>query len=128
MVKLPYTTKELIWLGNTKEAVSSFPVGAKRVLGFGLRQVQNGETPAFAVPLSGLSSGVYELKMDSGKNTFRIIYIAKLPFGVFVLHAFMKKSKTGRSVSQTKLERRSAPVCSRQGNSRQREGNEGNKE
>jgi len=98
MVKLPYTTKELIWLGDTKEAVSSFPVGAKRVLGFGLRQVQNGETPAFAVPLSGLSSGVYELKMDSGKNTFRTIYIAKLPFGVFVLHAFMKKSKTGRSI------------------------------
>ena len=28
----------------------------------------------------------------------RLVYVAKLPPCVFVLHAFMKKSKTGRSI------------------------------
>lgn len=41
---------------------------------------------------------MYELKANSGKNTYRVVYIAKLPKGVFVLHVFMKKSKTGRSI------------------------------
>jgi phage-related protein len=41
---------------------------------------------------------VFELKVDSGKDTYRVVYIAKLPPGVFVLHAFMKKSRTGRSL------------------------------
>ena len=98
MANLPYSTMQLFWLGNTKETVSGFPITAKRVLGFGLRLVQNGETPEFALPLRDIGSGVSELKADSGKDTYRVVYIAKLPMGVFVLHAFMKKSKTGRSI------------------------------
>ncbi len=98
MVNLPYSTRQLVWLGNTRETLSAFPIAAKQVLGFGLRQVQNGETPESAVPLKGIGSGVYELKANSGKDTYRVVYIAKSPKGVFVLHAFMKKSKTGRGV------------------------------
>ncbi|MCI0430612.1 MAG: type II toxin-antitoxin system RelE/ParE family toxin [Rhodospirillales bacterium] len=98
MVNLPYSTRQLVWLGNTRETLSAFPTTAKKVLGFGLRQVQNGETPEFAVPLRGIGSGVYELKANSGKDTYRVVYIAKLSSQVFVLHAFMKKSKTERSI------------------------------
>ncbi len=85
-------------MGNTLETVSNFPVAAKRSIGFGLRLVQNGQTPDFAVPLPELGSGLFELKVDSGKDTFRLVYLAKLPRGIFVLHAFMKKSKTGRAL------------------------------
>lgn len=78
--------------------MSAFPIAAKRMIGFGLRLVQNGQTPEFAAPLRDMGSGVFELKVDSGKDTYRIVYIAKLPPGIFVLHAFMKKSKTGRAI------------------------------
>ncbi len=60
--------------------------------------VQNGQVPDFALPLKDMGSGVTELRVDSGKNTYRIVYIAKLRLGVFVLHAFLKKSKTGRAI------------------------------
>jgi phage-related protein len=98
MANLPYQQRELYWLGSTKETISAFPLAAKRVIGFGLRLVQNGQTPEFAVPLPEMGSGVFELKVDSGKDTYRVVYIAKLPPGIFVLHAFMKKSKAGRSI------------------------------
>jgi phage-related protein len=98
MANLPYRGRELFWLGSTKETVSAFPIAAKRMIGFGLRLVQNGQTPEFAAPLRDMGSGVFELKVDSGKDTYRIVYIAKLPPGIFVLHAFMKKSKTGRAI------------------------------
>ncbi|MGH7186100.1 MAG: type II toxin-antitoxin system RelE/ParE family toxin [Pseudomonadota bacterium] len=98
MVNLPYSTRQLVWLGNTRETLSVFPIAAKKVLGFGLRQVQIGEIPEFAIPLKGIGSGVYELKANSRKDTYRLIYTAKLSSQVFVLHAFMKKSKTGRSI------------------------------
>ena len=98
MANLPYQGRQLFWLGNTKETVSAFPVAAKRMIGFGLRLIQNGQTPEFAAPLRDMGSGVCELKVDSGKDTYRVIYIAKLPPGIFVLHAFMKKFKTGRSI------------------------------
>jgi phage-related protein len=98
MANLPYSAKDLTWLADTKETVSNFPAGAKRPIGFGLRLVQNGQTPEFAVPLRDIGPGVFELKVDSGKNTFRLVYIAKLPPGIYVLHAFMKKSKTGSAI------------------------------
>ena len=98
MVNLPYSARQLVWLGNTRETLSAFPIAAKKVLGFGLRQVQIGEIPEFAIPLKGIGSGVYELTANSRKDTYRLIYTAKLSSQVFVLHAFMKKSKTGRSI------------------------------
>jgi len=49
-------------------------------------------------PLTHLESGingVLEIKMDSDKETYRVVYVAKLAKGVYVLHAFHKKSKSG---------------------------------
>jgi phage-related protein len=45
-----------------------------------------------------LGSGVFEFKAESGKDTYRLVYLVKLRAGIFVLHAFMKKSKSGRAI------------------------------
>lgn len=95
MVNLPYKGRALVWLGDSREALSSFPKEVKRVLGFGLRLVQDGETPGFAKPLKGLGSGVYELKADAGGDAFRTVYLVKLRRAVYVIDAFQKKSKRG---------------------------------
>jgi len=91
-------TRPLVWLGDSKETLSGFPVGAKRVLGYGLRLVQNGETPPIAKPLTAHGAGVFELKADAGKDTFRVVYVVKLVKAVYVLDAFMKKSKSGKAM------------------------------
>jgi phage-related protein len=98
MENLPYTTRPLTWIGDSLEVLSSFPHDVKRLLGFALRQVQNGATPEIAKSLTGLGSGVYELKADGRDNTYRVVCVVKLVKAVYVLDAFIKKSKRGRQI------------------------------
>lgn len=98
MAKLPYKTSDLFWAGDSREQLSAFPMTVKRGFGFALRLVQNGLTPDNAVPLTGLGSGVFELKDNARGDTYRVVYLIKLRKGVYVLDAFMKKSKSGRAL------------------------------
>jgi phage-related protein len=54
-----------------------------------------GLTPANAKAKSRYGKGVLELSEDCADGTFRTAYIAKLKSGIYVLHAYQKKSKTG---------------------------------
>ena len=105
MANLPYITRPLIWMGDSKRALSSFAAPVKRVLGFALRQVQNGETPPQAKPLPGLGPGVHELRASGPDNTYRVVYVLKLAKGVYVLDAFVKKSKSGKAIPREARER-----------------------
>lgn len=98
MANLPYNARSLIWIADSLDELSAFPTETKRVMGFALRLVQNGETPAIAKPLSGYGSGVWELKASGENNTYRVVYVLKLKKGVYVIDAFVKKSKRGRQV------------------------------
>lgn len=101
MANLPYKSKKVFWVGDSKDQLSSFPLAAKKRLGFALRQVQNGLTPEIAKSLSGLGSGVFELKANARGDTFRVVYLLKLKKAMYVIDAFQKKSKRG---SQTPKE------------------------
>jgi phage-related protein len=90
--------RALGWLGRSLEDLSAFPADVKRAFGFALREVQRGETPPDAAPLTQFGSGVYELKESYDGNAFRSVYIVKLKSAVFVLHAFKKKSKSGKAM------------------------------
>jgi phage-related protein len=96
---------EIFWVGDSKEQLSSFPLAAKKRLGFGLRQVQNGLMPEIAKPLSGLGSGVYELKANARGDTFRVVFLLKLKRAVYVIDAFQKKSKRGSQTPKEVRER-----------------------
>jgi phage-related protein len=95
MANLPYNARNLFWLGDTKEVLSSYPPDVKRVFGFALRAVQNGETPPMAKPLKGLGPGVLELVHAFDKNAYRVVYALKIGANVYVIDVFQKKSKTG---------------------------------
>ena len=45
--------------------------------------------------LSQFGPGVFELREAYDKNAYRVMYVVKLKKAVYVLHAFMKKSKSG---------------------------------
>jgi phage-related protein len=105
MANLPYKTSELIWVGSSKEDLSAFPGEARRIFGFALRQVQNGETPSIARPLSSFGSGVFELRASYEKNAYRVVYLIKLAKGVYVLDAFLKKSKMRKAIPHEIRER-----------------------
>lgn len=98
MANLPYSPRRLIWLGDSRELLGGFPSEARRRLGFGLRQVQNGEMPVFAKPLASFGGGTYELRADADRTTHRVVYAVKLRHGVYVLATFTKKSKSGKAI------------------------------
>lgn len=90
--------RELFWVGGSRKAFDKFPQDAARDFGQQLFLVQTGqdapgEKPLTKGPLQGL--GIRELRVDFDRDTYRVVYTVKLRSGLYVLHAFKKKSKFG---------------------------------
>jgi phage-related protein len=82
-------------MGRSKQDVSEFPGPVKASFGHRLHQVQQGKTPLDTRPLVEMGGGVLELCERFDGNAFRTVYVVSLRKAVYVLHAFMKKSKSG---------------------------------
>ncbi len=76
----------------------------KASFGHRLRQVQDGETPADVKPLPQFGGGVWELRERFDRNAYRLMYVVNLKRAVYVLHAFMKKSKSGIGIPKPDAE------------------------
>src|SRR5271167_4594549 len=87
--------KPVIWIGSSKDDISALPGPVKASFGHRLWQVQNGETPLDMKPLRQFGTGVFELRERFDKNAYRLVYAVKLAEAIYVLHAFVKKSKYG---------------------------------
>ncbi|MBU2648438.1 type II toxin-antitoxin system RelE/ParE family toxin [bacterium] len=90
------TLKKVEWLGSSLEDLKSFPDSVQKAVGYALHRSQEGKKHEKAKPLKGKHySGVFEIVCPYINDTYRTVYIAKLGNKIYVLHAFMKKSKTG---------------------------------
>src|SRR6266446_8236018 len=87
--------RPVIWVGTSKDDISALPSPVKASFGHRLRLVQNGETLAEVKPLPQFGPGVLELRERFDRNAYRLMYVVNLKKAVYVLHAFMKKSKSG---------------------------------
>jgi phage-related protein len=83
--------KPVEWLGDSLARLRGFPREAMRDAGYQLELVQDGREPKDWKPMSSIGAGVQELRIRMG-GAFRVIYVAKFPEAVYVLHAFQKKS------------------------------------
>jgi phage-related protein len=68
------------------------PAVVRRELGFDLRRVQTGGFPRDWKPMPQVGAGVNEVRIRS-VGGHRVLYVAKFAEGVYVLHAFQKKSQ-----------------------------------
>ena len=84
--------KPVAWLGDSLERVREFPDAAKHDAGYQLERVQAGKEPADWKPMPSVGLGVNEIRVREG-GAFRVIYVAKFPEAVYVLHAFQKKTQ-----------------------------------
>lgn len=74
-------------------------------MGYALYVAQCGGRHRDAKPMSGFgSAGVVEVIADFLGDTFRAVYTLRYRGAVYVLHAFQKKSKTGRQTPRRELE------------------------
>jgi len=55
-------------------------------------------------PLPHLGAGVFELRERFDRNAYRLMYVVNLRKAIYVLHAFMKKSKSGIGLPKPDVE------------------------
>lgn len=79
-------------MGRSREELRAFSPEARHKAGDELRRVQYGETPSDWRPMTDVGVGVCEIRIH-GAVEHRVLYIAKFPEGVYVLHAFVKRSR-----------------------------------
>lgn len=84
--------KPLFWLGSSRADVRTFPPNVRRGVGFQLRRVQRGLEPNDWKPMPGVGPGVQEIRIHT-EGEHRVLYIAKFAEGVYVLHAFEKRTR-----------------------------------
>jgi phage-related protein len=85
--------KAITFLGNSLERLREFPEEARQDAGYQLDRVQRGGRPSDCKPMASVGKGVEELRIWDDSGTYRVIYLARLPEAVYVLHAFQKKSQ-----------------------------------
>jgi phage-related protein len=77
----------------------------KDEIGYALFIAQQGGTHSDAKPLQGFGgANVFEIVADSGGNTYRGLYTVRFSNVIYVLHVFMKKSKTGRKTPKSEID------------------------
>ena len=83
----------VVWEGNSKEVLRSFPDGVRQNFGFALWQLQRGERPNDFRPLPSIGPGVFELRDQDERGWYRIVYLSRRNDVIYVLHCFEKKSR-----------------------------------
>lgn len=84
--------KPLFWVGSALQDLRAFPEDARRVAGHEPQLVQQGLEPDDWKAIVGVGPGVYELRIRTAVE-HRVFYVAKFAEGVYVLHAFQKKTQ-----------------------------------
>ncbi len=87
--------KPLSWLGSSLKDLRAFPKEARRAAGHQLDLVQHGLEPSDWKPMPTVGAGVYEIRVHAGTE-YRVFYIAKFAEGVYVVHAFEKRTRQTR--------------------------------
>ncbi len=97
--------KPVIWVGTSLKDLCEFPAPVQDHMGYALYVAQRGGKHQDSKVLSGFGgAGVLEVIKDHRGDTFRAVYTLKHAGRVFVLHAFQKKSKSGRQTSRRDID------------------------
>ena len=97
--------KPVIWVGSSRKDLRAFPEPVRDHMGYALYVAQCGGKHRDAKALSGFGgAGVVEVVTDFRSDTYRAVYTLQYAKAVYVLHAFQKKSKTGRETPRRDIE------------------------
>jgi phage-related protein len=97
--------KPVVWIGSSHKDLCEFPEPVQDRLGYALFVAQCGGKHRDAKTLSGFGgAGLVEVVEDFRGDTFRAVYTVRYAGAVYVLHAFQKKSKTGRETPRRDIE------------------------
>jgi phage-related protein len=78
--------KQVQFLGDSRSELQSFPREVRRELGDELLSVQQGLMPTDFKAMPSVGKGAYEIRVHLD-GAWRIMYVAKFPEAIYVLHA-----------------------------------------
>ena len=87
--------KPLAWLGDSLTLLREAPSDIRSDAGYQLDLVQRGESPADFKPMPDVGPGVMEIRLH-GDSEYRVFYVARFEEAIYVLHFFVKKTRTTR--------------------------------
>ena len=91
--------------GSSYKDFVAFPDDVQDHIGYAIYVAQLGGKHEDAKPLRGFGgAGVLEVVSDHSGDTFRAIYTVKFQTAIYVLHAFQKKSKSGRTTPTVEID------------------------
>ena len=83
----------LRFVGGAEREYLALPREVRKSGGFQLKRVQEGKEPLDWKPMPSVGKGVCEIRIWERAGTYRIIYFVQSKTGVYVLHAFVKKTQ-----------------------------------
>jgi phage-related protein len=82
---------DVIFEGDSRAVIKSFPDDVREDLGADLWRVQNGEKPLDTGSMAPALPGVFELRDQDKDLWYRVLYV-RIEGVVYVLHCFTKKT------------------------------------
>lgn len=96
--------REIRWIASAKKNLLAMPLYVRKAVGFVLDRVQRGKQHKDIKPLTGLGSGMYEIRTDYDTDTYRTVYVVNIGKFIYVLHVFKKKSKKGKEIPKSDID------------------------
>ncbi len=66
--------RPVIWMGDSKKQSKKMPEDVQKQMDGELYLAQRGEDPPHIKMLTGLGSGMFEIRNDFDSNTYRLVY------------------------------------------------------
>ena len=97
--------RKLFYIASSEKDLVGFPAEVRQEVAFALKVALDGQKAFYAVPLSGFGgSSVPEVIVNYNGDTYRTVYTVRFKNAVYVLHAFMKKSKRGHATPKMEID------------------------
>ena len=87
--------KPVAWMGDSLERLRQASEDVRSDAGYQLGLVQRGGMPTGFRTMPDVGPGVVEIRLH-GASEFRVFYVARFEEAVYVLHCFVKKTRTTR--------------------------------
>jgi phage-related protein len=98
------TTRPVSWIKAALKEFETFPEGAQSICLAALTIAAEGGKADVAKPMRGLGSGVFEIALPFRGDAFRVVCAVQLADGIWVVHAFQKKSTQGIKTPQREID------------------------
>jgi phage-related protein len=96
--------KKVVYIGQAEKDLKAMPDEVKEQMLRSIEVAKLGGTAANAELRPNMGKGVYQISIDHDTDTYRGVYLVEVRTYLVVLHAFKKKSKSGKATPKPEID------------------------